>query len=135
MGLGVAVGVALGATTAGGSPRARTCRRARIAEHWLIPLGPKNALPRPSATTAATASVVSGHRSGPPRAEPAPLTGSMDLVQDGIGDPVRQGFHALCEVGGEERFGIARLRHASCSWSRTGVRASASSAARMAAVA
>ena len=46
-----------------------------------------------------------------------------------------QDFHPLCEVGGEECFGIAWLRHASCSWSRMGVRASASSAARIAAVA
>jgi hypothetical protein len=61
--------------------------------------------------------------------------GSVDLVQDGIDDPIRQDLHPLQQVGGEERFGISRLRHARCSWSRIGVRASASSAARIAAVA
>ena len=69
------------------------------------------------------------------RAERGPLTGSMDLVQDGIDDPIRQDLHPAREVGGEECFGLARLRHASCSWSRDGVRASASRAARIAAVA
>ena len=77
----------------------------------------------------------SGHRSAAPPAEHGPLAGSMDLVQDGIDDPIRQDLHPVGEVGGEECFGIARLRHASCSWSRMGVRASASRAARIAAVA
>jgi hypothetical protein len=59
----------------------------------------------------------------------------MDLVQDGIDDPIRQDLHADGKVGGEESVGIARLRHAGCSWSRIGVRESASRAARIAAVA
>jgi hypothetical protein len=39
----------------------------------------------------------------------------MDLVQDGIDDPIRQDLHADSKVGGEECVRIARLRHASCS--------------------
>ena len=59
----------------------------------------------------------------------------MDLAEHGIDHAVRQEPHPVLEVRREERFGIATCRHASCSWSMMGVRASASSAARMAAVA
>ena len=75
------------------------------------------------------------HGSSPPRSEPGPLTSSMDLVQDGIDDAVGQDAHSIRQVGGEERFRVARRRHARFSRSRAGVRASASSAARIAAVA
>jgi hypothetical protein len=62
--------------------------------------------------------------------------GPVDFVEDSIDDPIRQNLHPDREVGGEECFGIRPGRgHAICSWSRTGVRASASSAARIAPVA
>jgi hypothetical protein len=39
----------------------------------------------------------------------------MDLVQDGVDDPIREDLHAIREVRGEDCYGITRLRHASCS--------------------
>src|SRR5262245_62957501 len=63
------------------------------------------------------------------------LARPMDFVEDGVGDAIGERLHPVREVGGEEHFGIAGRGHASCSWSRMVVRSSASSAARMAAVA
>ncbi len=78
-----------------------------------------------------------GPERGPaiPPAEDGPLSGSMRLVEDGVDDPIRQDLHPIRQVGGQERFGIAWLLHAGCSCSTAEVRASASRAARIAAVA
>jgi hypothetical protein len=59
----------------------------------------------------------------------------MDLIQDGIDHAIGQDVHPVGQIVGEEAVGIARRGHARFSWSRMGVRASASSAARIAAVA
>ena len=127
----VALGVGLGATMPG---------RLGLGSALGVGLGPpastKSAPPMTStATTAAAAKAVLNMDRVLHGPEHGPLTGSMDLVQDGIDDPIREDLHPDREVGGEECFGIARRRHAGCSWSRMGVRASASSAARIAAVA
>ena len=111
VGLGVAVTVGLGATTTAGRlglGARRTGRRTWNADRGLATLDDEEcASKRDDRDDHRRGERGSGHGSGPPRRpQGTALTGSMDLVQDGIDDAIGQDLHADGKVGGEEGIGI-----------------------------